>query len=163
IHNEGFLSLQYAVVTGNSATDKGAGIFSNTSITPGDSGIALNVGYCAIINNQLATAQGTGGAAGIAVEAGGLSLESSTVSGNTAGTSSDPIDPKLGLLQDNGGATPTMAVRDSSPAIDGGSNPGAGPGIPVADQRGFTRVVNGTMDIGAFEFGATRVALDLSL
>ena len=61
-------------------------------------------------------------------------------------------DPRLGPLTDNGGLTPTHALRDGSPAIDAGSN-GAGPGF---DQRGGDRPpaagsAGETRDIGAYE------------
>ena len=64
-------------------------------------------------------------------------------------------DPILGPLQDNGGVTETHALLPGSPAIDAGD-----PiltrllvAIPLNDQRGngFPRVVNGRIDIGAFE------------
>jgi hypothetical protein len=60
------------------------------------------------------------------------------------------VDPQLGALQDNGGPTFTHALLPGSPAIDAGDNTGA----PPYDQRGpgFPRIVNGTIDIGAFEF-----------
>jgi parallel beta-helix repeat protein len=75
--------------------------------------------------------------------------------GNSAGGSgfvaSDllNLDPKLGPLQYNGGPTQSMALLAGSPAIDAGDNSGA----PDYDQRGpgFPRVVNGIIDIGAFE------------
>jgi hypothetical protein len=75
--------------------------------------------------------------------------------GNSAGGSgyapSDllDVDPKLGPLQDNGGPTQTMALLSGSPAIDSGTNQMA----PEWDQRGpgYPRVVNGTIDRGAFE------------
>ncbi len=59
------------------------------------------------------------------------------------------VDPMLGPLTDNGGPTPTMALLPGSPAIDAGDNTDA----PEWDQRGlgFPRIVNGTIDIGAFE------------
>jgi hypothetical protein len=65
------------------------------------------------------------------------------------GTSSNPIDPKLGPLQDNGGPTFTMALLPGSPAIGAGDPTGA----PEWDQRGpgYPRIVNGKIDIGAFE------------
>ena len=63
-------------------------------------------------------------------------------------------DPKLGPLQDNGGATFTHALLAGSPAIDKGNS------TLTTDQRGFSRPVddpaspNGSgnlSDIGAFE------------
>jgi parallel beta-helix repeat protein/predicted outer membrane repeat protein len=71
-------------------------------------------------------------------------------------------DPLLGPLKDNGGLTQTHALLPGSPAIDAG-DPGAVAGengVPLFDQRGapFARVVNGRIDIGAFEFGAANPA-----
>jgi probable HAF family extracellular repeat protein len=65
------------------------------------------------------------------------------------GTSDNPIDPKLAPLQDNGGATLTMALLPGSPAIGAGDAGGASPW----DQRGpgYPRIVNARADIGAFE------------
>jgi hypothetical protein len=58
----------------------------------------------------------------------------------------------LGPLQDNGGPTKTHALSPGSPAIDAGDPNFISP--PDFDQRGpgFPRVVNGRIDIGAFEF-----------
>ena len=57
------------------------------------------------------------------------------------------LDPKLGPLQDNGGATLTLALLPDSPAINRGNNAGAF----AFDQRGFDRKVGKSADIGAFE------------
>ena len=61
--------------------------------------------------------------------------------------------PGLGPLQNNGGPTETHALLPGSAAIDTGLMPV--PPFPGSefDQRGagFARVVNGTVDIGAFE------------
>lgn len=69
------------------------------------------------------------------------------VNGNLVGSAVSPIDALLGPLADNGGPTLTMALLPGSPAIDAGSNSDA----PATDQRGLARVVNGRIDIGAFE------------
>ncbi len=63
-------------------------------------------------------------------------------------------DPRLGPITFNGGQTPTMALLSGSPAID--KIPAAL--SPRTDQRGFLRPVNGSADIGAFEFGAAAAA-----
>jgi hypothetical protein len=57
----------------------------------------------------------------------------------------------LGPLQDNGGPTFTNELLTGSPAIDAGDPNFTPP--PDYDQRGpgFDRVVNGRIDIGAFE------------
>ena len=59
------------------------------------------------------------------------------------------VDPQLGPLANNGGPTQTLALQADSPAIAAGDTTGA----PSFDQRGpgFPRIVNGTIDIGAFE------------
>jgi hypothetical protein len=76
------------------------------------------------------------------------------VEGDIVGTDGSPIDAKLGPLQDNGGPTPTIALLPGSKAIDAGSNALAvdANGNPLTtDQRGLSRIVGGTVDIGAFE------------
>jgi hypothetical protein len=62
-------------------------------------------------------------------------------------------DPKLGLLQDNGGDTHSHALLNGSPAIDA---------IPEGscdlgdDQRGVTRPQGDGCDIGAYEVGVCK-------
>ena len=65
------------------------------------------------------------------------------------------VNPLLGPLQNNGGPTMTMAPFPSSPAIDAGDNALIPFGV-TADQRGagYPRIVNHTVDIGAFEVQA---------
>jgi hypothetical protein len=60
-------------------------------------------------------------------------------------------NPLLGPLQNNGGPTSTHALLPGSPAINTGDPNFAPP--PFYDQRGagFSRVVNGRIDIGSFE------------
>ncbi|REJ82740.1 MAG: CSLREA domain-containing protein [Acidobacteria bacterium] len=78
------------------------------------------------------------------------------------GSGAAPLDPQLGPLAQNGGATETRLPLAASPVIDQGSCP-----LDDADQRGFTgggtRVVDiatapdldDGCDIGSTEFGAT--------
>jgi hypothetical protein len=92
------------------------------------------------------------------------------LSSDASGNLSQPGDkqntePLLGPLQDNGGplagapgsqqVVPTMALLPGNPAINAGNNKLAvdpSTGNPLAtDQRGLTRIVGGTVDIGAFE------------
>jgi predicted outer membrane repeat protein len=57
------------------------------------------------------------------------------VNGDLVGTPALPIDAKLGTLQDNGGATFTMAPLAGSPVIDRGDPIN----FPITDQRGILR------------------------
>ena len=59
------------------------------------------------------------------------------------------IDPQLGPLQNNGGATLTEVPLDNSPLIDAGDN-AAVAGV-TTDERGGARIIGGTVDIGAAE------------
>jgi Right handed beta helix region len=68
------------------------------------------------------------------------------------------VDPLLGTLADNGGATPTHALLAGSPAI-GAGNP---VGCPALDQRGIDRSGTGC-DIGAFAFISPGVAFGPSV
>ncbi|MFN4258554.1 MAG: choice-of-anchor Q domain-containing protein [Gemmataceae bacterium] len=64
------------------------------------------------------------------------------------------VNPQLGDLQHNGGPTMTMAIGPNSPAFNAGNNADAA-GLDF-DQRGtgFPRIVDDTVDIGAFELQA---------
>jgi hypothetical protein len=76
--------------------------------------------------------------------------------GDQIGSTSRPIDPRLGPLQDNGGPTWTHALLPGSPAIDRGATSAP---LPV-DQRGVPRPKDGDgdgwacSDIGALEMVA---------
>ena len=91
----------------------------------------------------------------VLISQGGSSGPQNEVNGNRVGVT----DMGLAPLANNGGPTPTIALLPGSPAIDAGSvalavDPATG--LPLAtDQRGagFARIVNGTVDIGAFEAG----------
>jgi CSLREA domain-containing protein len=67
--------------------------------------------------------------------------------GNQVGTSSSPINPRLGPLADNGGPTRTHALLAGSPAIDAASDADC----PPRDQRGVTRPQGSGCDIGSYE------------
>ena len=86
---------------------------------------------------------GTGGSGGL----------TNGADGNQVGVT----NPGLGTLTDKGGTTQTIPLLPDSPAIDKGSNALAvDPATEkplTTDQRGtgFARIVNGTVDIGAYE------------
>lgn len=74
------------------------------------------------------------------------------VNGDEVGITALPIDPRVGGLQNNGGAIPTRALRPGSTAINSGNNSLAT--TLTNDERGtgFPRINGGTVDKGAYEF-----------
>src|SRR5262249_53313882 len=72
---------------------------------------------------------------------------SNGVGGNLIGTRAEPIDPRLGPLADHGGPAPPHTPRPACPA--------RAPGLPVSagptDHRGSPRVVQGEIDLGAYQ------------
>src|SRR5690606_9061169 len=71
-------------------------------------------------------------------------LLSHGVNGNIIG-----LDPQLDVLAYYGGLTLTRALLPSSPAIDAGANAWVS---SSTDQRGESRISNGRVDMGAFEY-----------
>ncbi len=150
-------------------------ISGNTAAT-WDGGAIWNYGTLTLVNSTLANNRAVRGG-GIAVRSGTVTLLNTIVAGNTA-TSGGPdisgtiissghnligntqggsgftttdllnVDPLLGPLQNNGGATPTMALLSGSPAINAGTA-----SAPATDQRGVPRV--GGVSIGAYQAAVT--------
>jgi hypothetical protein len=137
-------TINNSTVAGNSATYSGGGIYTNIigdTLAPRNTIIAGN----------------TAPYAGPDVY-GNLGSQGHNLIGNpqdmTGWVASDllHVNPMLGPLADNGGPTLTRALLPGSPAIDAGDNTAA----PMWDQRGapFHRIVNGVIDIGAYELQA---------
>ena len=103
------------------------------------------------IGNDIDGAVSTGSGHNLIGDADG-STGFSAASGNLLGTSTNPINPHLGPLANNGGPTQTIALLPGSPAINAGTTSVTSTTGPF-DQRGqgFARVVDGAIDIGAFE------------
>jgi hypothetical protein len=85
----------------------------------------------------------------------GVLTTNTTIVGSTNGNIYG-ADPLLGPLQNNGGPTLTHALLNGSPAIDAGTIAGA----PLTDQRGVARPYGGVVDIGAFEFENSSLAVN---
>jgi hypothetical protein len=84
----------------------------------------------------------------IGIDDGSSGWVTSGAGADLVGTMASPINPMLNPLGDYGGPTPSMTLQPGSPARQSG-NPAAVDG--ATDQRGFARVVNGLVDIGAVE------------
>jgi hypothetical protein len=124
IHNTGTVTVQNTIIAGNTPPDSGG-------VGPDVNGAFVSQGYNLV-------GDGSGGSG-------------FTAPGDRVGSAAAPINPLLGLLQDNGGPTPTMAILPGSPAINAATPVGA----PAADQRGVPRVPRPLIDIGAFEYQGT--------
>jgi MBG domain (YGX type)/YDG domain len=150
----GGLYLSQATVTLTNDT-----IALNTS--PGDTaGGVFQTGSTVVANNSLFAENSTVDFAG-SLDA-NYSLFQTVPAGTITGSHNltSVADPGLDSagLQNNGGPTETIALESGSPAIDAGSNALAvdSQGNPLPnDQRGagYPRIVNGVVDIGAFERG----------
>jgi hypothetical protein len=149
IENFGTLTVTDSTFSGNSSALYGGGIYNS----PGGGGILA--GTIRMRNTLLA---GNTALLGPDVSGPIISLGHNLIANgdggsgymptDMVGTLANPIDPKLGPLQDNGGPTQTMALLPGSPAIGA-----SGPTDSEWDQRGpgYARTINGMTDIGAYE------------
>jgi hypothetical protein len=184
IENEGALTLSMSTISGNSA-GSGGGIYNTGTLTLENSTVSNNsaggIGGGGGIYNESAGAlilkntivagnnAGLGGAPDIsnsqrnAITSDDYNLigdgsNSNLTNGDhdQVGTSTSPIDPMLGPLQNNGGPTETMALQTGSPALNyipvSACTDASGHAI-TTDQRGEPRPspTNGNCDIGAYE------------
>ena len=156
IYAEGSVTVTNSTLVSNSAQVRGGGIFANYSLTVTNSTLASNSGGGISVNpfygSMTVSNSILWGNSGEQIDAGTLNY--SDVQGGWAGTGNINVDPLLAALGNYGGPTQTMALLPGSPAIDAGSNAAA----TATDQRGFQRIVNGTIDIGAFEVQVTSTA-----
>lgn len=153
-NDSGTATFTNCTISGNTAGDTGGGIYNLSDATttlnntivakntagnggPDISNIATLNAYFSLIGNNS-----------------GANLGSNSHD-NKVGSPTKPLDPMLGSLTNNGGLTQTMALLAGSPAINSGSNTLARDinGTLTTDQRGtgYPRIVNVTVDIGAFE------------
>jgi Ca2+-binding RTX toxin-like protein len=186
-HVGDWIAVYNSTVSGNQA-DGAAGILNgggsraeiiNSTIynnsSSNDSGGIRNVGVMEIGNTIVAgnTAVNEGPDVTGAYESLGFNLIG-VKDGSTGfndedivGTLTNPIDPKLEPLTNNGGFTPTHALQADSPAVDRGRDTVASRMNLQVDQRGtgFQRSydadglisIYGDVDIGAFELQSIRL------
>ena len=84
--------------------------------------------------------------------------------GDLVGTGASPINPLLGLLQDNGGPTETYELLTGSPAIEAGDGSVVGaPLFIITDQRGLPRLAGLEVDMGAFELQPAPATVNVPL
>jgi uncharacterized repeat protein (TIGR01451 family) len=171
LYNQGITTLINCTIAGNSANN-GAGVYNmagttslydctvsgNTAAVSGggldNGGGTTTLGNTIVAGNSAGTSGpdvfGTFDSLGHNL-VGETDGSSGWVSSDLTGTIAHPLDAQLAPLAWYGGPTETMALLEGSLAIDAGSNGLIPPGVST-DQRGFPRIVGGTVDIGAFEF-----------
>ena len=166
--DSGGLTLVNCTVANNRATTGGGGIFNypasilkianstiagNVTTNPGTDGGGLDNlsgGVATLFDTIIATNTAPGAGPDVF---GDVKSFGHNLVGNPGGGSgffdSDllNVNPLLAALGNYGGPTQTMTLLPGSPAIDAGDNTNA----PPTDQRGFARILHGTIDIGAVE------------
>jgi uncharacterized repeat protein (TIGR01451 family)/CSLREA domain-containing protein len=136
VYNNGAsLTLRNSTFNQNQATLSGSGLYnSGGTVTVEDT----------ILANDLAG----NNCGGDPLSSAGYNLASDASCNLTATTDLTTTDPLLGPLGNYGGATPTHALLEGSPAIDAGNCSG---GAVTNDQRGVSRPQRAACDIGAYE------------
>lgn len=161
----GSLRMTNSTVSGNSASYRGGGLFCTS-----DTGTIVN----STISGNSASFSG----GGLDIYSGTLTLNNTIVAVNTSSAGADIQGTYAGSANFIGGdplfvrnasagadgvwGTPDddpgdLHLVSGSPCIDAGTNSMAvdADGNPLAsDLRGYPRIVGGTVDIGAYEFGA---------
>ena len=154
IYNAGTLTISNSTITDNRTVGgtSASGIYNTNVVSIGNSIVAAGRN-----NADVGGSQFTSNGYNLIGNRGTVTGFNQT--GDQTGTSAAILDPRLGLLGDYGGATPTHRLQTSpviSPAIDAGNSFGT-----ATDQRGLLRPVDlpsianasggDTADIGAFE------------
>lgn len=160
-NNIGGVDLSLSTFSGNTASSDGGAIynfagklaasastFSGNAASTGGS-IDNTAGGTATLTTTIVANSPQGGNCSGRITDDGYNLDSGTSCWFHLKTDLSHTDPLLGSLGDHGGPTPTMPLRQGSPAIDW---------VPVGhctptDQRGQPRPDNGenVCDIGAYE------------
>jgi hypothetical protein len=159
IYDLGSASIANTTLSGNSQTGTVSGDLAG--------GIFVSAGSCSLTGTILAgntdlspsphpdgAGTFTNGGNNLVGDPAGITGFTNGVNGTLVGTHAAPLGPQLSTLASNGGPTQTMLPGGNSPALGAGSTTGA----PAADQRGFARVVNGAIDIGAVQLQGVALA-----
>ncbi|MEA5421270.1 CHAT domain-containing protein [Spirulina sp. CCNP1310] len=151
IASSGALTLNNSTIAFNTNTSTGGGIAlftnnnthtitnsiiaNNTNATAPDIGIVGGTHTFNITNSLILSTQGMTG----------IGVPTNGVNGNIVG-----VDPNLSPLANHGGPTQTHALQPTSVALNSGNNALA-TAISTIDQRGTDRIIDGTVDMGAYE------------
>jgi hypothetical protein len=153
-HN-GIITVTNSTFSANTAADGGRDVFN---LGDSNGNTTTRTIASAAINNSILGQSDTTGEDFTGKTSGSTGTNSASGTNNLIRTQSglagsfNMADPGLTSLASNGGPTQTMALATGSPAIDKGSNAVIPAGV-TTDQRGngHPRILNGAVDIGAFE------------
>jgi hypothetical protein len=162
------ISIQNSTIVGNVGGAVGGLLNQEQKVSPFSGSPTFTIANSIIADNEGVLPDISGGLTSLGFNLIGDSTGSTSFNhpNDLVGTSSNPLNPGLGNLASNGGSTETHALLPESPAIDAG-DPNFSP-PPDFDQRGsgFDRIINGQIDIGAFELQdpiAPPIVLDVGL
>jgi CSLREA domain-containing protein len=152
------LTLSNTTITANTANGNGSfgvgGIFNGSGSTTNLKNSIVAKNSSALMPHDL---NGTFNSQGFNLigESSGTDGFTNGINGDQVGTTASPLDPKFGVLSENGGPTRTHSLLVGSPAIDAGNS------VLTTDQRGQPRPVNDQTvvnaaggngsDLGAYE------------
>ena len=175
--DDGTVTVVNSTIFGNTTNGSGGGMcvelanLTNCTVVNNQAqfgGGIISVDFAPFLQNTIVAGNSASSSGPDVFYHGGALQATYSLIGNTSGTlsingSNNITNPNyLGLsssLGDNGGPTPTIALLPAignlppSPAIGAGNVflADVAYGTPTTDQRGLPRVVNGSVDIGAFQ------------
>ena len=164
----GTSTLTNVTIGGNSASSRGGGLYlSSATSTLKNTIVARNT---ASTGPDLYRSSGTlSGANNLIRDGTGQTALVNGVSGNLVGTTASPIDPLFVNMVGTDWTQWNLRLRLDSPAVNSGDNAWIPAGI-TTDIAGGPRILDGTVEMGAYEFNAGDVnhdgkadGLDLSL
>ena len=154
------MALDHVTISGNSTSGSGGHLFLEGSA--GDVSIRASILGAGTATGDPATSKCSQEVPGL-IDSGGFNLELTTnqCGFGSAGdlTSVSTPDAGLGLLDDNGGPTETIALAFGSVAIDRVTT-GCPP--PTVDQRGTARPQSSACDSGSYEFPGRTLSVSVA-
>jgi hypothetical protein len=148
LSGSGTMTVTSCTVTANSTSRSGGEILAlSGTVVLRNTIVAGNLAPTATAGPDISGAIDGSSSYNLIGIADGLPGLSNGANSNLLGTSTAPLDPRLGPLADNGGPTLTHALLDDSLARGAGSLDFA----TDTDQRGLPRVVGGETDLGSYQ------------